>query len=165
MRSIEMRNRAREQDAEMARISEVVHRPLRTLFEQDKVAVDELQHLLGQRRSTPDVDSDSFMNPDPSAFRIEDTVPNDRESLITNAEDTNLAAGAAGGVRVPPFDFDWMWRRQDGSPPTISLADRTTGRVLLEGSSGPLVPPHSSGKFVEVHAGCGLFAGPLPMAR
>jgi hypothetical protein len=158
MRSIEIRDRARAKEAELAKVSEVIYRPLRTLFEQDTGAVEELRSLLEQRRLIPDVDLESFVHPDPSAPRIEDAIPSYLDLLTTKSVDNDHAPTAAvRGERVPPFDFDWIWHRQDGSQPEVSLADRTTGRVLLVGSSGPAVPPHGQGKFVEVHAGCGLF--------
>lgn len=103
-----------------------------------------------------DINLDAFLHPESP------TGVDDSDLLIPSGiEDSNLLR--TSGVRTvqgPPFDFSWKWFHEGGSPPVAQELDPPSGTLHMKGQCGVLTPAGAGGRFVEGHAGYGLFFRP-----
>ncbi|MFD5747018.1 hypothetical protein [Streptomyces sp. NPDC127033] len=137
------KERDEEQKAEAAgaALGATLERPLLKLIENDPSVAQELQ---GHLASMPPLEAVDLTGP------------------LTNAqvEDATLSVRAVETrVDRPPYDFSWSWHRQDGSPPFRQAINRPAGRVDVDARSGSLMVGGAP-KFVDAHAGFGLFFRP-----
>jgi hypothetical protein len=160
--SATIRDRARAQRARREKLSDAINSPLMKLIENDEAAMTAFKNLI---REEPryDIDVNSLLNPDSSATRVEDYVHLRPSSVVTSTDRStpvrSTNARDTGVTDFPPYHFDWKWHRIEGSPPTLSDTDRPSGTVIIRAAAGPLAQG-SGPKFVEAHAGFGLFYRP-----
>lgn len=142
MHALAARDRARAAEDRMARLDEAVNGPLRKVVEQGPGAVGDLRRLLEEHRPLLDIDVSTSGYPS--------WLP------TTTGESGPPRLDGARTFHGPPYDFSWAWHRLDGSPPSEVQIDRPSGQVVITAAAGPLAAG-SGDKFVEAHAGFGIF--------
>ncbi|MEU1409679.1 hypothetical protein ABZ471_47075 [Streptomyces sp. NPDC005728] len=141
-RSTEERDKARAAEARHQKLANAINAPLAKLVKQDSSAVSEFEDLLAQQKF--EFDSASILHP-------QEPIEVEEASLVVRTLGVKL--------ETPPYPFDWKWHQLNGSAPYDTFLNRSRGAVGIEARCGPLVPG-SGGKFVNAHAGFGVFVRP-----
>ncbi|MFD4736250.1 hypothetical protein ACFWNR_03720 [Streptomyces virginiae] len=142
---VEAREKQRAVEAGYQELSDALDAPLRKVVEIDQGAIKKFRHLLEHT---------------PLRFDEPSILEADGDQSV-GIEDATMRLGDVRATQIftPPYHFDWRWHNTGGSAPYTSTTNRPLGQASLQGRCGPWIPG-AGGKFVEAHAGFGLFFRP-----
>ena len=138
-RSVASTKRIREEDAELAKLTDAMNAPVTRLIENDPQAANALGEL--RKRSLEAVPDTLLSN-----------ISSDVKGGITIPNRGDLSPFTFAGR--PPYNFSWSWHDPNGGAPFDMRTNPSIGYVGLIARSGSVDGGFSG--FVNAHAGYGI---------